>query len=298
MTKSAEPGCSVKIADLRSGLKNNKKLQSQSRNKNYRLSVNQQNVNISQLEEWFDKFTIIESHEFEGEANEEEPHNGHEQVAKKENSKSLDLRSLKTTRPANKSDASNKQNQQLTLRSPSLSRQIRPSRLPVSYTIPGSVLKITLTRTQRISVPPPVEDILPINDLAILTRQPHMANATFVIKKSLTISDYKKLSVNLKFKICLNFIRFNIFKKFRQNTKDGLSQATYNDISNIKNIFFYQIFKRFEQYYKVDNKLINYLEISTENKIKVIEVVEKVYLNSWNLTDYVKLEEHLLNDIY
>lgn len=178
------------------------------------------------------------------------------------------------------------------------SRRFSGSKSPETFSNPVLSLLIgdSIPRTLK-PAEPTVSDMIPINKLAITKK----SEPPIVLKKALTIRDYNKLSVNLKFKICLNCIRNSIFKSLEPLEKLPLGSENLeqlNDITNIKNVLFYQIFKRFEKYYSVKNDLLGYLNIPLEKKLWVIESVEKVYLNTWNLGDQTALENALFKNLY
>ncbi|GMM34105.1 hypothetical protein DASC09_014300 [Saccharomycopsis crataegensis] len=137
-----------------------------------------------------------------------------------------------------------------------------------------------------------VDELSQMSRLTITDRPRH--NSKFVMKKSLTITEYNRLSVDVKFKICLNFIRYNIFKKF---ILDGAESFSVDDFNNIKNVLFYQIFKRFEKYYKVENRYLGSMNVSLEDKLKVIKAVENVYLGKYD-HGYIQVEDRMLTDLY
>lgn len=106
------------------------------------------------------------------------------------------------------------------------------------------------------------------------------------VVQPITVKDYQCMSVGKKFKICLNYIRCNIF-----HDRQDLKRA------NVKNIFLYQLFGKFEKYYSKANGAIGFMDISTRDKVTVIEMVEKVYLNCWNLNEFTVLDRDLVRDL-
>lgn len=92
-------------------------------------------------------------------------------------------------------------------------------------------------------------------------------NEHLIVRRNVTLYDYSKFEGITKFKVCLNIMRYMVFK----------NNSNFCNASNIKNIFFYQVFKKFENFYSVHNNYWNHSNLDANLAKEFIKKIESAY---------------------